>query len=98
MGSQIADYTFTIIEDGQVPLAGNFDTFNYTPVVTVVVLGLILLAVFAYTLWFDVHTRRIRELCQDRDVVRAKYFFHPMQLIKDEMDIEYSLVSVPFRS
>lgn len=94
MGNQIADYTFTIVEDGQVALAGNFDTFNFTPVIMVVVLGVALLLLLAYTLWFETHSRRIMELAGINSRKSARYFFHPVRLLRDEMDVEYSLAAV----
>lgn len=91
MGSQVVDYTFTIIEDGQVPLAGNFETFSFTPVIAVVALGLVLLLALAYALWFETHSSRVKALSGDVRGFNAKYFFHPFKLIRDEADIEYSL-------
>ena len=49
------DYVFTIIEDNQVPLSGNFNRFSYAPVVAVVVISLVLLAILAYALWIESH-------------------------------------------
>jgi len=59
MDNKVTDYTFTIIEDGQVPLAGNFDTVNYMPVVAMVVFCLILLAVASYTIWLLSRSNRM---------------------------------------
>lgn len=98
MGNQIADYSFTIIEDGQVPLAGNFDTFNYSPVIAAVVMSLVLLAVIAYTFWFIAHSERIRVATADSKAVFAKYYFHPISLLRDIRDFDYSLVNVTARS
>lgn len=95
MGTQVADYTFTIIEDGQVPLAGNFDTFSFAPVIFTVVLGLVVIAVLAYSLWLETHSSRLRMLGNDENAIFTRYFFHPIKLLRDERDLEYSLVSVP---
>lgn len=91
MENQVMDYTFTIIEDGQVPLAGNFETFNFAPVIFVVALGIVLLAVIAYTLWIETHSFRLRDI-RGNKAVFAEYFFHPIKLIVDERETEYSLV------
>ena len=91
MENQVMDYTFTIIEDGQVPLAGNFETFSFAPVIFVVALGIVLLAVIAYTLWIETHSFRLRDI-RGSKAVFAEYFFHPIKLIVDERETEYSLV------
>lgn len=95
MGNQIADYTFTIIEDGQVPLAGNFETYSFAPVVLVVVLGLVMLAALAYALWFETHSIRVKALCGD---AKTSYFFNPAKLLREERELEYSLVETPLKS
>lgn len=94
MGSQVTDYTFTIIEDGQVPLAGNFDTVNYSPVIAAVIFCLMLLVIVAYTMWYLSHSERIRIFANDSRDVFAKYYFHPAKLIRDERELEFSLVSI----
>ncbi|MDO4187860.1 MAG: hypothetical protein Q4D29_02620 [Lachnospiraceae bacterium] len=94
MGSQIADYTFTIIEDAQVPLAGNFETHSFAPVYLVVALGLLMLALLAYALWFETHSVRIKTLSGD---AKTSYFFHPAKLLREERELEYSLVEAPVK-
>lgn len=95
MGNQVVNYSFTIIEDGQVPLAGNFETVSYTPVVAVVALCLIVLAISAYTIWFLSHTVRISATLGSEKEVLAKYYFHPSKLIRDIREHEYRIVSAP---
>lgn len=91
--NNIAEYTFTIIEDGQVPLAGNFETYSFAPVIVVVALGLVLLGLIAYTLWIETRLSRISSLTGSFDIVNAKYFFHPGKLLRAVEELEYSLVS-----
>lgn len=95
MNSQVMNYTFTIIEDNQVPLAGNFDTFSFAPVIAIVVLSLILLAALAYALWVESHSNRVKVLSGSSSSVSASYFFHPIKLLREEAELEYSLVNVP---
>lgn len=95
MGNQVVNYSFTIIEDGQVPLAGNFETVSYTPVVAVVALCLIVLAISAYTIWFLSHTVRISATLGSGKEVFSKYYFHPAKLIRDIREHEYRMVSAP---
>lgn len=97
MNSQVANYTFTIIEDNQVPLAGNFDTYSFAPVVAIVVLSLVLLAVLAYALWVETHTNRVKVLSGNDNAAGAGYFFHPVKLLREESELEYSLVNVPVK-
>lgn len=93
MENRVMDYSFTIIEDGQVPLAGNFDTFSYAPVIAVVVVALIALALVAYAVWVSSHVRRVRNLNGRRDTVMSSFFFHPLRLIRTEAELEYEAVS-----
>lgn len=93
MENQVTDYVFTIIEDGQVPLAGNFDTFNYTPVIMAVIMGLALLAIFAYTVWFESHSMRLATLTGEDGSNIMKYYFHPIKLIRDVTDTEFVLLN-----
>lgn len=92
MENRVADYTFTIIEDGQVPLAGNFDTFSYAPVIMAVTAVLVLLAIAMYMMWIVSKARLIGNVIGDKAVI-VKYFFHPAKLIRDERDYEYSLLN-----
>lgn len=92
------DYVFTIIEDNQVPLAGNFNRFSYAPVVAVVVISLVLLAILAYALWIESHIERVVALSGNDRVSRMSYFFHPVKLLREESELEYSLVNAPARS
>ncbi len=92
------DYVFTIIEDNQVPLSGNFNRFSYAPVVAVVVISLVLLAILAYALWIESHIERVIALSGNDRVPRMGYFFHPVKLLREESELEYSLVNVPARS
>lgn len=98
MNTQVTNYAFTIIEDNQVPLAGNFDTYSFTPVIAIVILSLILLAILAYALWIETHFDRVRVLSGNDKAINASYFFHPAKLLRKEADLEYSLVNVPSRS
>lgn len=93
MENSVANYTFTIIEDGQVPLAGNFDTVSYSPVVAVVVVCLILAALCGYVFWILAHSRVIamKENTSATEVV-SRYFFNPMGLLRDETATEYALL------
>lgn len=97
MSNQVVDYTFTIIEDGQVPLAGNFDTFNYTPVIVTVVLGLIVLAVLAYSLWFETHRSRVKVLCSEVNLKARNFFFRPTELLRYESELEHAIVSTSIK-
>jgi len=95
MGNQVTNYSFTIIEDGQVPLAGNFDTFNYAPVVAAVVLCLILLAIAAYTVWFISNSARVSAVIGSGKEVFTEYYFHPVKLVSKVRELEYEMVSAP---
>lgn len=93
MENAVSNYTFTIIEDGQVPLAGNFNTVSYTPVIMVVAVCLIAAALVGYAFWILAHSRRIvlRDGLSDTEVV-IKYFFNPSGLLRDELAVEYALL------
>lgn len=88
MDNVITDYTFTVIEDGQVPLAGNFDTFNYTPLFIVVSIVLLAVVAFNYLTWLLGHTKRASYLSGE-DISIRSYFFHPLRLLEREREIEY---------
>ena len=82
------NYTFTVIEDGQVPLAGNFDTFNYTPLFAIVAIVLVAVVVFIYLAWLLGHAKRASYLSGE-DISIRSYFFHPLRLLEREREIEY---------
>ena len=90
MDNVITNYTFTVIEDGQVPLAGNFDTFNYTPLFLVVSIVLLLVVVFFYFTWLLGHSKRASYLSGENISV-ISYFFHPVRLLEREREIEYEV-------
>lgn len=92
MENAVNNYTFTIIKDEAVPLAGNFDTVNYAPLVTAVVIGLLLVAVCSYVAWLVSHSRRLAlyNNFTTAEVV-TKYFLCPAKLLRDELEVEYAL-------
>lgn len=93
MENKALDYTFTIIEDGQVPLAGNFDTFSYAPVVAIVIAVLAVLAIAAYTVWSVSRVKRLAQLTGENSDLTAKYYLRPASLLRDMKDAEYSVLS-----
>lgn len=90
----ISDYTLTIIEDNQVPLAASFDSgFSYLPVVVAVMTMIVFVAVIAYTLWFISHRSHILALTgRDGDADVAQYFAHPRKLLQLEYEVENKIV------
>lgn len=93
MKDRVADYTFTIIEDGQVPLAGDFSTFSYAPVIAVVVLALIAIALVAYTVWVIEHVKRVKNLNGNSNLAISEYYLHPFKLIRTEEELEYEAIA-----
>lgn len=92
MGNYVKDYTFAVIDNGNVPLAGNFDTVSFAPVVLTVATALILAVVISYAIWFFSHSVRVRNACGSDTKTIVSYFFHPLKLTADETAIEYSLL------
>lgn len=93
MENRLTDYTFSIVEDGQVPLAGNFDSFNYMPVILIVASMLIMVAIVAYTVWVQSHLKRVVNLNGNANMPLADYYFHPRKLIRQEAELEYEALS-----
>lgn len=93
MGNSVANYSFTIIEDGQVPLAGSFDTVSYTPIVAIVVICLMIAALCGYVFWILAHSKRIamQGNMSVAEIV-SNYFFNPLGLLRDETATEYALL------
>jgi len=91
MNNAITDYTFTVIEDGQVPLAGEFNTFNYTPVFIAVIIAFLLVAAVIYAFWMMGHIKRVSYLSEN-SINAKEYYFHPIKLLQLEHELEYEVV------
>ena len=94
MGDSIKDYTFTIIEDGAVPLAGNFDQVAKMPIATIVVIGLLVLAICSYIVWFHSMITRVSEYSEmTKAQLVSKYFIHPQRLVEACEECEHNALS-----
>lgn len=94
MGDSIKDYTFTIIEDGAVPLAGNFDQVAKMPIATIVIIGLIVLAVCSYAVWCYSKLARVKEYSElTLFQATVKYFLHPQRLVEVCEECEHNALS-----
>lgn len=91
----ISDYTFVVIEDEMVPLAGNFNTgFNYMPVIIAVCVMAVVISLIAYTVWFLSHKSHIVALTGKNDSTSLfSLFIRPRRLMQLEYETENSIVN-----
>jgi len=85
------NYSFTIIEDGQVPLAGDFSSFNFLPVVLVIAAVFIIIAMGVYISWISSHLHRI-EFLSGENLTIKEYLFHPIGLMRYEYEVEHEVI------
>lgn len=94
------NYSFTVIEDGAVPMAGFSQTNDYFVLALVgIVVVTVVLLLLIYTIWYSEHKKRIRKLkanLAEYDEEKASMttpvsVFHPRDFLKTEKELEQEL-------
>ena len=94
------NYSFTVIEDGAVPMAGFSQTNDYFVLALVgIVVVTVVLFLLIYTIWYSEHKKRIRKLkanLAEYDEEKASMttpvsIFHPREFLETEKQLEQSL-------
>lgn len=94
MGDSITNYTFSIIEDEMVPLAGDFDKVTKVPTLAVVIICLVILAICSYSMWVYTKISRIMEYTDESTfTLLIKYYFRPQHLKEACEECEHNALS-----
>lgn len=91
MENAIMNYTFTIIEDSQVPLAAGIETVSYMPVIAAIIAMAVVTGIVAYTVWFMSHKAYIMNLLGNTTESFANYYIRPGKLLQIEYELENSI-------